>query len=74
MAQRGKRRRDVPGETRREPVRRERPRVDAPPGLSASITFPWASVLAIGWGAEPVHAASSRASRAAPKRRRRAAE
>ncbi len=70
MAERGKRRRDDRGKARRLALLRERPRVETPPGLSAELAFPFASALAIGWGAEPGRAAPPRASRAAPKRRR----
>jgi len=41
------------GRRRREAPRPERPRVDAPPGLSAELTFPWVSGLGLGYAPVP---------------------
>jgi hypothetical protein len=56
---------------RREAPRFERVRVDAPPGLSAELTFPWVSILAIGSAPVP---SLTRSRHAAPPRRRKPAE
>jgi hypothetical protein len=54
----------------REPLRLERARVDAPPGLpSAQLAFPWASSLAIGWGPPPARARPPRDVPPAPRRK-----
>jgi hypothetical protein len=59
---------------RREALRFERVRVDAPPALSTGeLAFPWASSLAIGSAPVP-SAARSRQAPPAPRRRNPVAE
>ncbi len=73
MAEQAKRRPRKTERRRRDAPRFERVRVDAPPGLSAELTFPWASGLPVG--AAPVPTDSrSRHTPLAPRRRHKAAE
>ncbi len=58
---------------RRDALRFERVRVDAPPGLSATLTFPWVSGLAIGSAPVP-DTSRSRYAPPSPRRRKPVAE
>ena len=72
MGEQAKRRRKVDRRRREPPF--ERVRVDAPPGLSAELTFPWVTGLAIGAAPVPSASRSRHAPLAPPRRRHRAAE
>ena len=72
MGEQSRRRPRKTGKRRREAPRFERVRVDAPPGLSAELTFPWVSSLAIG--SAPVPSFSRSRHVTPPPRRRKPAE